>query len=323
MKPSPLAVGALFLVPTLAFAQPGVQKPQPKPTPTFQTPPPLPPYQSLVRRDEGGRVVRLTGCLDALALEHNPLIDQETRDRIGPVVKDWTADLNKLAIDNVDLIERLDAGLLEHTNPNDVHAAKIVQSVISQLSSAGQLTGRLLQSHAIELRPAQLNMQISNEYVQAIAMDYAKNPTPVDPGLPAAEQQAKQVANAQAVNRWYQSLSMRDACEQYRRILVDSAPMLDQILPALSLSTEGEAKIKAKASAVHSASTEVDKLVAVRSLLDDLSFDQRRAYLAKAVALGAAPDPFHPAPDFPTRTGATAAAAAPAPAGITATHPSK
>jgi hypothetical protein len=46
----------------------------------------------------------------------------------------------------------------------------------------------------------------------------------------------------------------------------------------------------------------------VRDMIKDLSFDDRRAFLAKAVALGAAPDPFHPAPPFPE-----AAPAAPAP----------
>src|SRR5262249_50257417 len=156
-------------------------------------------------------------------------------------------------------------------------------------------------------RPAQLNMQISNEYVQAVAMDFAKNPTPVDASRSPAEQQAMQAASAQSVNRWYQSLSLRDAREQYRRILVDSAPLLDQILPALSLPSPTQDKLKTKAAAVHGAGTDVDKLVAVRSLLDDLPFDQRRAFLAKAVALGAAPDPYHPAPEFPSKTDAAAA----------------
>lgn len=324
MKTITTAVGALIVFPLAALAQPGVQKAQPpQPLPAYTPPQPLPPYESLVKRGPDGRVIRITGCLEALALKQNPLVTPEMMEQIKPAVKEWTADINQLVIDNVDLLERLDAGLLDHAESSDIAKARIVQTIIGQLNSAGQLSQRLMQERVIELRPAQLIMQMSNEYIQAVAQDLVR---PQANEGSAADQQARQTAQAQSVNHWYQSLSMRDAREQYRRILVDSAPMLDQILPTLGLAGDAQTKVQAKAAAVKSASTDVDKLVAVRSLLDDLSFDQRRAYLAKAVGLGAAADPFHPAPNFPDKaqeTTATPAGSTPAAAATKPASPTK
>ena len=289
-------VVAVFLA-VPALGQPGVQPPAPpKPIPTLVQPPP--PHESLVKRDGAGKVNRVDGCLEALALEKSPLVDDAARQRMAPAVQDWTADINQLAIDNVDFLEKLDAGLLDEYDPADVAKARMVQTILNQLASAGSLASRLVQKGAIDQRQAQLAMQMSNEYLQAVASELnvmASSGTDQSAAAMAARQQGA----ASAVNKWYQSLSCRDVREQYRRILVDSASLVERILPSLGSPIPGKAA--AKVMAIKAAQSDLDKLVAVRSLLDELPFEQRRAYLEKAVSLGAGPDPFHPAPAFPAK----------------------
>lgn len=297
MNARTLAVVVLLGAAPAAYAQPGVVPPAHRPTVPPQ-PTRIPPYESLVERDAAGRVVRLAGCLDALALQRNPFMDEEARQRIAPHVKEWTADVNQLAIDNVDLIERIDRGLLERWDPADPKTVKLVQQISAILGSAGSLTDRLLNARAIEPLAGQVNRQIANEYIQAVAMEISST-RPDKPNPSQAELSEQFRLNGLALNRWNLSMAMRDVRAQYRRILVDSAATLDPVLESLSLSSEDKARLASKIQAVKAAASETDRLVAVRALLDDLTFDQRRAYLAKAVELGAAPDPFTPAPEFP------------------------
>jgi hypothetical protein len=303
MKHPRAPLAALTLLAGLALAlpcsaQPGVQPPSVKkfPVPPGQ-PQPLPPHDPLYKLDAAGKVIRIPGSLEAIALDRSPLTDAATRERIEPVVKEWTADLNELAVDNVDFMEKLDAGLIERTSPTDVNQARTVQTIINHLASAGPLSGRLVLKGLIDARQSQMMMQMSNEYVQAVATELTSGAQQL---LPGQNQVQMQQAVSLAINRWYQSLPARDVREQYRRILVDSAPMVDQLVPKLGLSAEAQARIKPEVAAVKAAASEEDRLVAVRLLLDDLTFDQRRTYLGKAVELGAAPDPFHPAPLFPS-----------------------
>ena len=289
-----------------ALAQPGVVPVSPKfvPQPAQQAPAPTPAYDSLVKRDAAGKVIRVTGILDALAVLHNPSMDEAARARMEPVVAEWTADLNQVTIDNLDFVEQFEAGVLDSYDVNDMAKTQYVQRMNVQLSAAGPLSARLSQKNIFTGQAAGLNMQITNEYIQAVFNELNSATPPPAPNDP----QGKIYGNAVAVNRFFTSLSSRDACEQYRRMLLDSAPLIDEILPTLP----APARVKAapKVPAVKAASDALAKMAAVRDLLKELSFDDRRAFLAKAVALGAAADPFHPAPEWPTPAASAANPAA-------------
>src|SRR5204863_5680271 len=126
----------------------------------------------------------------------------------------------------------------------------------------GPLSARLSQRNMFTGQGAGLNMQITNEYIQAVFNEINTIPPR------AADKQPAQFGNAAAVNRFFTSLSSRDACEQYRRMLLDSAGLLEQILPALP--GPAREKAAAKAPAVKSATDDVAKMTAVRDLLKGL-----------------------------------------------------
>jgi hypothetical protein len=301
-----LSILAALGAASLASAQPGAPS---KPVVTPQTVPIMPvqgpKYESLVKRNEAGKIIRITGVIDALALMRNPQLDDAARTAMGPAIAEWTADVDQIAIDNLDFVEQFEGGLLDSFDVNDATKTHTVQQMNAQLQAAGPLSARLSQKGLFTGQSAGVNMQISNEYIQSVFNEINSAPPPAGgaPGQP--------YANAAAVNRFFTSLSSRDACEQYRRMLVDSAALVDRILP--DMTAPARMKAAPKVAAVKAAQDEAAKLVAVRDMLREMSFDDRRAFLGRAMALGAAADPFHPAPEFPAEPGKAAAPATAAP----------
>src|SRR5687768_1476502 len=68
----------------------------------LQAVPQLPPFDRLAKLGPDGKVIRIEGVLDIMAIPRNTLIDQATREKIRPLVKNWVADVDQLAIDNLD-----------------------------------------------------------------------------------------------------------------------------------------------------------------------------------------------------------------------------
>ena len=95
--------------------------------------------------------------------------------------------------------------------------------------------------------------------------------------------------------------AVRDACEQFHTMLRDTAGIIDRVIAEAGLPEEAKSKALTKVGAVRSATTDEQKMEAVWDLLQGLSFDQRRAVLQRAVSLGDAKDPYHPAPPLPIR----------------------
>lgn len=292
-----LSAAAFLSVAAAASAQPGVQPAKPATAPIKQPAAPIE-RGSLVQRDPAtNKIVRVNGVLDAIALKQIPSITPQEWAAMEPVIADWTADVNQLVIDNIDFMERIDAGLYDTLDMNNQATVKYTQSVNNQLSSAGSLNVRLVQKNVINTAVAQAVMQTTNEYVQGIYAELAsESAVPnnnADPGAVSAQQQKY----ANLISRYFQAVPSRDAREQYHRILLDSAGLIDQILAGLP--AEAKAKADPAVAAVKAAPTDTAKMVAVRDLMNTLSFDQKRAFLAKAVQLGAAKDPFRPAPAMP------------------------
>lgn len=256
---------------------------------------------TMVERTPDNKVIRLDGVLDAHAILKSPAIDAATMQNMVPWVTEWTADLNQTAIDNLDFLEKIDDGFIDTFVNTDQARAKYFQHMVQQLTAHGQLAARLQQRGVLTLQQAQSIQLLTNGYIQSVYGELVANMR--DPKLQAEAQNE--------ISRFFHHINSRDARAMYHRQVVDSAALLDQIIPSLGLPAETLAKLQPAIAAVRSAKTETEKLDTGRALLKELTFDQRRAFLTKAVALGAAPDPFHPVPTPPPVKASTPTAAAP------------
>ena len=356
MKTRATTLAALLLLSPLAMAQPGsdakppaqppVTDKPPMPPPTAAhpaTPPPAaqpntsgglqpmpmavnPPFARLSELGPDGKIKQVDGILDILAIPRNPLVDQATREKIRPLVKAWMSDIDQLAIDNLDFLEKIEPpdgspGAIETLDINDMKKVQYVAHMMTQLMSAGPLSSYLEQKEGFTREQSSMNQQISSDYLQQVMNEImAANGTPNDLNrAPLTEDQ--KVKQVNAVSRFLYYISCRDTMQSYHRQLESNAPIMDKVVDALNLSAEQKAKVQGKLGACKSAGTDLEKRKASRAVLDQLTFDQRREALTKARAMLPAYDPIEklgpsipPPPNAgkPVQAGAPAAETPPA-----------
>jgi hypothetical protein len=283
--------------PSPAPAKPAPAQPAPAPGPggvqVFQAPPATTPkYDSLVRKGPDGKVIPIEGVVDAHSLLRNPMVDEATRQRARAAIEDWGADVNQLAIDNLDFLEKIDdEGLIDKFDFNDNDQLRMMSQIMVPFMSAGPLTKRLQDKGLISAEQGQLNSIIVNDYLQALFNENLGGGfDPIRGDEPEAKQKEK-LNNINKLTHFLYYTTCRDARESYHQMMIDSAPNAERIVSSLSLSADQGAKLKPALAAVRKATTDADKMKQVHDLLKHLNFDQRRAYLQKAVEMGAAKNP--------------------------------
>lgn len=233
----------------------------------------LSPYYSMVRRGPDGKVIRLDGAVDLLALGNNHLISAERRAALEPRVLEWMEEVDRLVIDNVDyltMIEPLDGspGILANIDLKDGKQSHRLGQLMTMLMSTGQLTIWLQNKGAITVQESSLNQMIVSDYLQALMTERQQ-------GAQGDEQQ-------KAVTSFLYFMTCRDTLEAYHRLLADAAPVADRAVASLSLTGEPLAKASDWASKAKGAEGVEARRQAVRGLLGVLSFEQQRAFMGKA-----------------------------------------
>jgi hypothetical protein len=283
-----------------AKAGPGAQAPKAVVLPpgngqALPAQPQLPKFESLATKGRDGKVVRIEGILDIIALARNPLVDEATRTRIRPLVKEWLDEIEMLAIDNLDFMEMFEPydgspGLLDTAEISDTQKIHMIAQIMTQLMSAGPMSSTLETKGALTRDQSMLNQQITSEYLQAVMNEImADAGTPNDQKPPADP--AAQAKRINLVSRFLYGISCRDTQSSYHRMLVEAAPNIEAIVGGLGLSPEETAKIKPAVAEVKAAKTDLQKRQAVRNLMKDLPFAQRQAILRKAREMAPPFDP--------------------------------
>jgi hypothetical protein len=258
-------------------------------------PPPAgtPKFDSLAKKGADGKYIQIDGVIDARALFVNPQVDDATRQKARPVAEEWGADVNQLAIDNLDFLEKIDNdGLIDKLDFNNMDQVRYMSQITVPFASTGPLTSRLQNKGVLTSEQASTNSIITNDYYQAIFTEILGNggtvPDPVRFD-DAPETQKDKIDRVNKLTHYIYYIACRDARESYHQIMVDSASSADKLVAAVA--PDAASKAAKQIAAAKGATTEADKLAKTADLLKQLSFDQRRAYLQKAVEAGANHDP--------------------------------
>lgn len=295
MKTSLLLATLVLSAPVLAQDQPGVPLKVEGPTSVSIAPtPPQPTFTSLAKKGPDGKVIRLEGVVDIAAFAVNPLIDAATLERIRPAVLEWIADVDQLAIDNLDFIERLEPapgqkGLLDKVDVEDKVQITQMSQMMNQLMSAGPLTATLEVKQQLTKEQSGLNQTITSDYLQQCMNEIQAEPVP--PEL-AGNEQAIRNWRVNNLTKFLYHLSCKDPIASFQRMLVDAARNIDRVVDAMNLSGEQASKVRAEIPAVKAAATRPEQRAAVRRLMGHLSFEQRREFLARTREIAPVTDPF-------------------------------
>lgn len=272
------------------LAQPaGTMPPGPPPTAQPTTPPPgaaaaapaaAPAFTSFVKRDDKGKVVPIGGNPDAHAIVAQASITAERRAALKPVMAEWAADMNRLVIDHLDLIDRLEVdGIVDRLDIDDNAQMILVGKVLAPFSALGSLTDRLSKQGVLAGSELSAVQQASAEYSNAIFNEVMSAPGPEN--LSPVEAQRVQLLG---IARFGFMIGYRDAWSQWHNILSDAAPMLSELAP-----TDAPEGFKAAAAKAQSAEG-ADRIAAAKAAVRTLPIEQRRGLLIKAVERGAGSD---------------------------------
>jgi hypothetical protein len=323
MKATRLTVLALLMSAAAAVGQELKQAPPgqpgpvapPKPAPAAQpmpaqpVAPTTPQFDPIAKKGPDGKVIRVEGVVDILAFDKNEKIDAATREKIKPVILNWLADVDQLAIDNLDFLEKIEPpddkpGMLDNIDVDDHAQLQQMSQMMSQLMSAGPLSNHLEMKGVLTREQSQLNQQITSDYLQQcmnelmdqypdLSKDGVDEEKLDDKGK--AEHQAKLEAAKKArinnLTKFLYGLSCKDTISSYHRLMADAAPHIDAIVASLNLTGAQASKVRELVPAVKAAKTKTEQKNAVRKLMNELNFDQRRELLTKSQELSPVTDP--------------------------------
>jgi len=256
--------------------------------------PPTPAFESLAKKGPDGKVIALEGCADILAFERNSLIDAATKERIKPAILNWLADVDQLAIDNLDFLEQLDPGAgkpstLEKIDIENKTLLSQMSQMLTQLMSAGPLTAHLETKGVLTREQSQLNQTITGDFLQQ-CMNELQTATPA-PEL-GIKEEAVRAWRINGLTRFLYTLSCKDAVVSYRRMQTDAAANIDAVVNSLALTGEAASKVKNEVPNVKAARTKADQRKAVLKLMEGLTFEQRRQFLTKTREVAPVKDPY-------------------------------
>lgn len=129
------------------------------------------PYPKLMKKDENGKIIRLTELPDILALRSNPTVGNKSVRAIMPVLYGRRARFERIVIDNLDLYWMASDGRIETINLNDIQNMAQTAEMIKPLVGRTTLSAELLNRGILTRTQGGMNEHIVNEYKQAVTAE--------------------------------------------------------------------------------------------------------------------------------------------------------
>ncbi len=245
-----------------------------KPPAPVQEPLPDLPFEKFWLDGEG-KLKALTEPTDYAAVRVNPMLDDATRAKIMPVLEERRARLEKSIVDNLDLMEAVDGGLLDRINLADRASddMKLLNAAIKALRLKPLATD-IKERNIVSAQAMKFHDKIVREYTQSL----------MDPNM---KKQADKEAKRDAVGKLGNVLKVAwdESTHAYHGLLNETATRFAEASAKSGLSGEG---VSALGSAFKSLPSDGGRIQAIKDALGKLSMDERRALLRGTVESRAA-----------------------------------
>lgn len=263
--------------PTPKFVPP---KPRARPTinrakaekKTISTLPDLP-FEKLAVRGEDGRILPLKEQVSLAAMKHNPTIQDVTANRIMPVVLERRARNVQVVLENLDVIEEIDHGLIDTVSVQDMDTLTRVTKIIELLTPHGTLVQELKGRKILSRIQAGINDKIVQDYWKDISAQ-ADAEHPGDP-IGGAIEMTKMMFKDQAfeVMQIYNQLNL----------LVGLHP--SEVVAGIELTGEQQAAMAGALKKLDGELTDDERIATAKAYLKPLTIEQKRVVFKKAFEL--------------------------------------
>lgn len=253
---------------------------QPVPPPIRQAPPAdvIPPdlkWESLVKKDDKGNLVRLFVSAHAAAIRVNPLLNDEAKKLANEYLAERRKSFEVRIIENLDIAEDLASDKLlklDIMNKDDLKWLKGAREPFTQMP----ITGELVKRGVFTTLQAKVNEKIAKEYSDESLKDAVKH-AEAAAGKPLSKiDQVPILLREQAVD---ETIFVR------RDLLIEASRNLPAIISKLNLEGDAAAKANSVAKGLTKDKTDDERFAAMETLREGLSVDQRRELLRQTIAL--------------------------------------
>lgn len=250
MKSLYLSAVCLFAVAGAATAQVVTPPPKPAPeTPEFIAPTPAPtapratpdprrvnpslndastrgpvpahPYRSLEQIGEDGKIVRYDVVLDYEALRSNPLVGESKSIEMRPLVVGRRYRMESVVIDNFDLVDQVDRGLLDGLGLGDMAKMKQIIDTITPLVPPKSISQEMFDRSMLSPVQHRFNQKILGEYQNAILTELTAEDT---------------TTGLSEFMKYMMHESLKEAMQAYEGLLGEAAWRMAQVLEHAGLS---------------------------------------------------------------------------------------
>jgi hypothetical protein len=271
-----LALSGLAL-PSLAQIAPP-PPPAPAPTPDYVPPPPraVPPppepykdpiadvkFESLVKRDKDGKLIRIKEPVELAALRNNPWVSKEMWNSINTVMADRQRHIDRIVVDNLDLVEKVEDGAIDQLNIGEPVTLKTVMDIITPLTPP-PIIGALKDANALTPDQARLNDKIAREYTAAEFNDPSMGDSTKDPN---------------GVSRKMIKEALQDTMDSYHRQLASAGANFDRLASKVSLTKDEESKLAKPRADLRAAKADEQRTAAMKEVFKALTPEHRQAVL--------------------------------------------
>lgn len=229
------------------------------------------PYESLVTAGEDGKIKKLIEPSEYAAVSKNPLTKGPiAQAELARFIHDRTQQFELIAIENLDILLELDAGFFEQVDFNDRSKLGEVTRRVRPLTPPASF-GKEAEARGIMTRmQAGFNSKIAREYDNAVTREARAGINPNDP---------KSAGNvmAQILRQ-----SMSESLYAYRGLCLDVANHLDAVKGKLTLNSDEEQAFKTAGTSLAAASSDEEKVDAVKALLAAMSLEKSQQALNAA-----------------------------------------
>jgi hypothetical protein len=244
-------------------------------------------FESIAVKDEQGNIKPLPEPVEWYALKHNPLIKPIRLAMCEKALRERRAKYESLVIDNVDIMERFDSGLVQSLDMTDKSRISEIVQLVKPFQSMGTLTNELKKQKVIEGAQAAMNQRIASDYVKKrFEAERLKNGLPAEMKKEEGKEAAKDPAKAGGVNiqvRVMLETAMEEPTFFYHQLLLDAGARFAD----LGIGAEHASKFQA-------AKTDEEKIDIVKNVMVSMTLEQKRDFLKRALALR---PPLPPLPD--------------------------
>lgn len=238
-------------------------------------------WESLIERDDNGKIIPLDIPADWAAFYQSPLKDEDDVENFKIVLEFRTRRLQQEAIDSIDVIHEVDAkdliGEIVGAAGGEESQMRLqsIVGLLQPLMTRDSIANEMLAAGQLNNRQTGLIVLIARQYKGELLDEVRDTFEPV----PGSELSQVDVLLQQAFRQ-----QMDELLYCYRQLLVETAPVAAESIAAMDIEDERKGTLLRKVRELDAAGSDEQKVAIMRELLEDLGTGDRQELLSAGLA---------------------------------------